>query len=84
MQAKAIISEIKKQIVLEEYQDYIESEIERRVQDYIRMIEERCEREISRLKYENERLIEENNMLYEIINSANIISRKQIGYGKLE
>ena len=84
MQAKAIISEIKKQIVLEEYQDYIESEIERRVQDYIRMIEERCDREISRLKYENERLIEENNMLYEIINSANIINRKQIGYGKLD
>jgi len=84
MQAKAIISEIKKQIVLEEYQDYIEAEIERRVQDYIRMIEERCEREISKLKYENERLIEENNMLYEIINSANIVSRKQIGYGKLE
>jgi len=84
MQAKAIISEIKKQIVLEEYQDYIEAEIERRVQDYIRMIEERCEREISRLKYENERLIEENNMLYEIINSANIVNRKQIGYGKLE
>ena len=84
MQAKAIISEIKKQIVLEEYQGYIESEIEKRVQDYIRMIEERCEREISRLKYENERLIEENNMLYEIINSANIINRKQIGYGKLD
>ncbi|MFP3131039.1 MAG: hypothetical protein RXR51_05610 [Nitrososphaeria archaeon] len=80
----AITSEIKKQIVLEEYQDYIESEIEKRVKDYIKIIEERCEREILKLKYENERLIEENNMLYEIINSANIVSRKQIGYGKLE
>jgi uncharacterized protein (DUF1499 family) len=80
----AITSEIKKQIVLEEYKDYIEAEIEKRVKDYIKMIEEKYEREISRLKYENERLIEENNMLYEIINSANIVSRKQIGYGKLE
>jgi len=84
MQAKAIISEIKKQIVLEEYQDYIESEIERRVEDHIRMIEERCGREISKLKYENELLIEENNRLNEIINSVNIVSRKQVGYGKLE
>jgi hypothetical protein len=80
----AITSDIRKQIVFEEYKDYIESEIEKRVKDYIKMVEEWCEREISRLKYENERLIEENNMLYEIINSANIINRKQIGYGKLD
>ena len=80
----AIISDIRKQIVLEEYQGYIEAEIERRVQDYIRMIEEKYEREISKLKYENELLIEENNRLNEIIKSAYLVNRQLISYGRLD